>query len=1167
MTSSRRRASADFVSNSDQVSVTVDVETRLMQNYRVASPVHSGAQTVPVRNRDGLIEFFTLSADGTVWCFEPDTEAGYRGVNTGYPADVFNVAYDADGTLVLLFARGLELYYVTKRRGQDGWGQPASISYPIPPGESARKIEKIILGNIGGQIYVGLLVRFSDASGDLFQLVYSIWSGENPQIWGSDDSHFELASGMALDSVNCVWLGTDAKSATFACVNNTVVNYEISSGERVQQKADRKTSSVAVTATCLPGWQRIFAVLEADKGVYEFSPGTDGAPGTWIPVATNTSYRSVVAVLDGAGLTHLFAVDQSNKLTHWEPDPKKPSQFDSGTVVDTKVALVAAPITSGLVCLAVVGTTQEMLSLLYREETSTTWENQRIEIPDSTDLDEFTSYASDVVLYDEQGAVLVGTPIELSVSDTASMRVNGGVYAVDPDAPLRLTTNAAGTLSISQETATMSIPVVGIRVPELMSEGQTVILDQSAGIGHQLATVSGQELLDAKTNDGAPLLDSQYCTPQTADSLAAALTSCMSLQKATLSRVRPLPGLIRSNHGIGLAHTGSLRDLRTLAIPDGFTPWRLSRTNDGLEYRELDRDEAALLVAQRVDELPSILGVLDWIGDIGDFLAGVAGKTIEVIDTVVQAAEDQIVATITAVLEGANYVYQAVIKTVEESFDLAQVVLAKVEVFFDKIFRWLGFLFEWDDILRTHNAVSYLLEQLGPFLDGVVDGLQQRVDDTLRQVQSSVDTWFDQAEKIFGNSSLGGYPKENQPAKTPDLEKMAAASANTVVSNAVFDHIDAASHTGRLWSLDGAHQRDLDNAVEQLTQAAETAEATPACKAAQNWTATAASQRDGIFHSTIDSLTALLRDLVKAVLSGMRTAIVAVLQAMRAVIAAMTQLLTTTWNIPLLTPLYKKITNGSDLSMTDVIALMVAVPMTVGYKAVTGKSPFPDDASVVAFKGSFNASSMIQASGLGAGHEDNRANLSPILPPDMQFLVVGFGVVASQLGVTATSAIINFDEEISAFLSYINVICEAANFLCSFPWFVLPKSPGSENDIVQWWLISLVVLILDAVGVYKSGRPVQRWSVVGPVCMFIFGTVQLCIGIRASTEIGLKPLEIVPLVALPVNEVIKICNLPPIRHGNPEIGPVLAACDAVFGVSTAMCIQWASFLAWTDQLN
>ena len=174
----------------------ITVETKLMKQFRFASPVHSGSQGAAVCNKAGQVELFTAGTDGTVWNYYPDpsSDTGYRRADTGLkstlPFAVFAAGVDQDGSVVV-FARATPavLHYRVKK--PDGtWSEKVETAN-LPEGSGFNFITAIVARTIDGQLYVAVLGLESGSppgSGFLGSyLATSNWSSLMPGLfhWGS----------------------------------------------------------------------------------------------------------------------------------------------------------------------------------------------------------------------------------------------------------------------------------------------------------------------------------------------------------------------------------------------------------------------------------------------------------------------------------------------------------------------------------------------------------------------------------------------------------------------------------------------------------------------------------------------------------------------------------------------------------------------------------------------------------------------------------------------------------------------------------------------------------------------------------------------------------------------------------------------------------------------
>jgi hypothetical protein len=113
--------------------IGIRMETKLMKQYREASPVNHGIQGAAVRNKDGQVELFTVGTDETVWNFYPDptSDTSYRRADTGLKGDSVAAGVDHGGSIVVLAISrygnrmGRAINYVLKfiENGKWKWSQ------------------------------------------------------------------------------------------------------------------------------------------------------------------------------------------------------------------------------------------------------------------------------------------------------------------------------------------------------------------------------------------------------------------------------------------------------------------------------------------------------------------------------------------------------------------------------------------------------------------------------------------------------------------------------------------------------------------------------------------------------------------------------------------------------------------------------------------------------------------------------------------------------------------------------------------------------------------------------------------------------------------------------------------------------------------------------------
>jgi hypothetical protein len=129
-------------------------------------------------------------------------------------------------------------------------------------------------------------------------------------------------------------------------------------------------------------------------------------------------------------------------------------------------------------------------------------------------------------------------------------------------------------------------------------------------------------------------------------------------------------------------------------------------------FRQLSAQEAQEETARLQASYPSA-GELDWLNDLGDLMNEAINGAVQIFSYTVKATGNAIQATIHFAIDTAHYVYQITIKVIEEVFGLVETLFTWVQVAFEDLFNWLAKMFNWPKIRRTHQAVKYVMQQVG----------------------------------------------------------------------------------------------------------------------------------------------------------------------------------------------------------------------------------------------------------------------------------------------------------------------------------------------------------------------------------------------------------------------------------------------------------------------
>jgi hypothetical protein len=273
------------------------------------------------------------------------------------------------------------------------------------------------------------------------------------------------------------------------------------------------------------------------------------------------------------------------------------------------------------------------------------------------------------------------------------------------------------------------------------------------------------------------------------------------------------------------------------------------------------------------------------------------------------------------VMKIAGQIFDFIIDTVKKVVAFVVKVFNKIGTFFKKLFEFLAFLFNWEDIIATKRALKgYTL--------GIIEGFE----DNLTKIQNF----------------LVGYLQEVQDKVRKELEWDKLSEANKKPSTNNTED----SRTSFVSSKKEYLAKDKEETIQNLPKDLQNALADGFGSIMEGLT----KYQDLILQSLnivgskfmaffkgeislIDLLKYIALSLANIGLEIAKDIINLLFNAIKALINIIKISLKGSINIPFFSALYKKVA-GDDLSVLDLICLLIAIPTTVGYKLGMGEAPF-----------------------------------------------------------------------------------------------------------------------------------------------------------------------------------------------------------------------------------
>lgn len=306
------------------------------------------------------------------------------------------------------------------------------------------------------------------------------------------------------------------------------------------------------------------------------------------------------------------------------------------------------------------------------------------------------------------------------------------------------------------------------------------------------------------------------------------------------------------------------------------------------------------------------------------------------------------------VLDGIHHIEHLAVRAVEEGLELivngvlrmvlkfAEQVWTVVDWFFKNVLgvdlgdllKWLGFIFEWGDILRSQRELIRMFDQS-------IDQMIQLV----RTGRGRVDGFFTHIEEKLAGRDLTQKLGEHADQPATDANGPESAIVNLLTGgNPAVDWIFSKISKLKLFQEIQGEFPDFDQDADRAGQILQRL----AGEAFEDMTETISAAVQYVLNNmTKISLGEMLVHVLKILAAGAvevtKDAVDGFLDLVIVILGKIKSVAHKPWHIPFISPLYKNfIDPGHDLSAISLSCLVMAVPATIVFKIVTGKAPVQD---------------------------------------------------------------------------------------------------------------------------------------------------------------------------------------------------------------------------------
>jgi len=543
-----------------------------------------------------------------------------------------------------------------------------------------------------------------------------------------------------------------------------------------------------------------------------------------------------------------------------------------------------------------VASQQGHITVLQQNPIDRVWETQQLNVPSLNQLIVFSAFVSHIHItesatnYTTTTAPIVSGKVLLCCSSGLLDGIVNGKSVSIGEHGVEVTTDCRGNITVvvpADDIATHLLIIKDVAASSSSTkpilQGKQYVIDPAKKVKDRLATVhSGDDLRNVTLPDGSKLLDGSTASSEDVNAAAAAISKMHSRATTSASSASSAQPAVVS-HTVVLA-------AKAVALSSNAVKHALW---DAWHWVESEWKTVTKWIIEEAE------GAWNFVIHIG------------------------------------KEIWRFVLDTAHRVMKAISWLLKTIGVAFKKLVQWLGWLFNWDDILKMHKII----------VQNTNDMMQLGID-KIDTIAHEVDGWFVSFEDLVRNWSMPESMKKIEVSEqnardsisTPDEYEKAAAAANSPGgnwSNYQIEHgaiLDDDMPNGE--SRDSNPLKQVWNDVIQ-----------PTIKSIEESASKIGEDIVELFRKnksfTVEELLQKLgSDVLLAFIDVIRRVVVGMMHLLKDLIRDFKALVNLTINVRVLSPLYKSIAK-SDLTLLDAFALLVAIPVTVIAKATPlGKNMF-----------------------------------------------------------------------------------------------------------------------------------------------------------------------------------------------------------------------------------
>jgi len=965
-------------------SANLVVSTKFMEAYELVRSVSGGADLTTFLNREGNLDVYSVGTANHVSRIrqQNDSADGWVEDDLGIVARQIS-AYiatggDSNNPNLLGLNDQNQLTLSTWDQGLKRYTQRV-----FQPSGATKKIKQFLATKNFDNVYVNVILE-DDVVGTNFIKPDGTWASRDwvPIKQGQGSAQDAKASFITMCSNNPVQTALYAialdgeilfaeSSSRFSYF--TKIGYIKGSDLAVVQDTMNRLNILALDPSGKLWWKR--------QKKYQSGQSLEWDDWKQVDKDNTTQLVSIDAVINAAGMVEVFGIGADDLLYHTRqvgtPDvPVWGTLFPLGNPVPNSIMTVGRSAAGYSEVYTV--THDNQLYRFWQDPMTTQWYNAEIGLQQSAEMVPVPAHSAEILVIDYEGLAQPEADVRIKASTLTSLNINGKYYIASQYRTVTVKSNTSGIVNLFLSTQSLTAPTLFIST-NFTNEAEGVEVQPNAQLQKQLYGVTTQQVMDAKTVSGEYLLKGADRTPENAATLAQVSNKAMSLggppPVPSSLRMRPV-GAQRRAHlvrtGGGNQRPGSGWRIDHSQVEEQH--WSVDFRSGFPRYRDLTREEATQRLAF-IDSAKATATDTGFLGvDWGDIWNSIKKGVTRILGALQEFFVSTIVDPITGlvnkirvafefIVDGVTQFFDTVIEFFQQAFDIVEGIWNKIKVFFQELWEWLAFLFNWDDMQRTAAAIEHTMTQsLDYMVLGVrsVRGLVETGFDSMSdQIKQAVDAYL---ATIDGQTDLGQYTDENNEPQ-PALDS--SVGHNVLQNSFEANYSETVSQESKaLIGVNAGVDRIVEE-IEALVNNFQFGDGKAVFDEAVGYFNQIGSDPDNALKLVMAGTIKIMEGVALFTIAAAKGTVLTILDLVIDVVEAVKAMLTEEWEIPFVSQLYKLIT-GKSLTFrpAQIFSLILAVPSTILYKIMTGSAPFPDDAALARFTDQYTALWLAEQSGI-----------------------------------------------------------------------------------------------------------------------------------------------------------------------------------------------------------